>query len=73
MGDGRDIGRTRDGAEVNERCWLCELGRVLAGIGQLRSPKMEAGCRHRFVPAEVSYVLAALRMPLQAATPSGLL
>jgi hypothetical protein len=32
---------------------------------------MEAGRRHRFIPAEGSDSLAALRMPEQAATPSG--
>lgn len=73
MGQGRDVGRTHDGTRVNECCSLVELGRVLAGGRQLRPPNMEAGRRHRFIPAEGGDGLAALRMPEQAAMPGGLL
>jgi hypothetical protein len=44
MDHGRDAGRVRHGAEVNECCWLFGIGRVPAGGDRLRPPNMEAGC-----------------------------
>lgn len=69
----RDTGRVRDGTEVNECCWLSGSSHVPAGGSQLSTSDMEAGRRHRFIPAERSDGLAALRMPKQAATPGGFL
>jgi hypothetical protein len=69
MRHGRDAGHILDCTEVDECRWLRECSRKRSGSGQLRSPDMEGGCRHRFIATESSDGLAALRMPLQAATP----
>lgn len=49
--------------------WLRRCSLKRSGSGQLRSSDTEDGCRHRFIATEGGDGLAALRMPLQAATP----
>ncbi|MDQ1834537.1 hypothetical protein RBA09_27780 [Massilia sp. CCM 9029] len=65
---GRDANCILDGAKVNECCWLCRIGPVLAGGGELCPPNMEAGDRDRFIAAECSNALTVLRMPLRTTT-----